>query len=134
MASSGARPRPIRILVVHDDHELGHGIQKLLKLDGYSIDTARADEALIDRSRADKHDLILVVLEGSAIRVVNTAKRIRQQASLDQQTPIVIFSHSAVEQGAEEDIGENICITSPDDVYQLRALLARVLGRRSRTH
>jgi hypothetical protein len=40
-------------------------------------------------------------------------------------TPIVIFSIST--EGAEEEIGANVCVVRPDNFNQLRMLLMRVL-------
>lgn len=42
-------------------------------------------------------------------------------------TPIVIFSISTVSEGAEEEIGANVCVVRPDNFNQLRMLLMRVL-------
>jgi len=123
----------MRILVVEDEQEIRDAIESLLKSDGYLIDPARSKDQPVKRTGPNRPDLILVSLNGPAVRVVNTAKKIRQQAGLNEQTPIVVFSISAVPEGAEEVIGENIYVTSPDDFNQLRALLARVLGSKPRT-
>jgi CheY-like chemotaxis protein len=134
MASPGARL--LRILFVVDDHELRRSTESLLKSDGYlvdRVDPARSEDTHVKRTGSNKPDLILVSLDAPAVRVVDTAKKIRQQAGLDEQTPIVVFSISAVPEGAEEAIGENICITSPANFNQLRALFARILCGRFRT-
>jgi hypothetical protein len=67
-------------------------------------------------------------------QLIATAQRIRGRGGLTRQTPIVIFSLEAVPEGVEEELGENIRVTAPDNFNQLRALLMRVLRVASRTH
>lgn len=135
MASPGARL--LRIMLVVDNEELYDSTESLLKRDGYlvdRVDPARSEDTHLKRTGANRPDLILVSLDAPAVRVVDTAKKIRRQAGLNERAPIVIFSISAVPEGTEEAIGENICIISPDNFDHLRASLARALGKRLRTH
>lgn len=125
--------RPTRILIVGDEHEVRDGAERLLKSDGYRVDSAKSEAEAVKRVGLEKPDLLLVSLAGPALQVVNTAKRIRHKGGLTEQTPIVIFSVSTAPEGSEEEVGENVYITVPDNFNQLRALLARVLDSESRT-
>jgi DNA-binding response OmpR family regulator len=100
MASPGARL--LRILVVVDNQELYDSTESLLKSDGYlvdRVDPARSEDTHVRRTGLNRPDLILISLDAPAVRVVDTAKKIRRQAGLNERTPIVIFSISAVPEG-----------------------------------
>jgi CheY-like chemotaxis protein len=126
--------RRSRILIVEDVQETRDAIKELLKHDGYWVDPVRDEDEAVDRIQRNHPDLILISLEGAPEQVISTAQRIREGGCLTQQTPIVIFSLAAVPEGAEEELGENIYVTAPDNFNQLRALLARVLRVVSRTY
>jgi CheY-like chemotaxis protein len=125
--------RRSRILIVEDVQETRDAIKELLLHDGFWVDPARDEDEAVDRIQRNHADVILVSL-GELLEQIATAQRIRGKGGLTQQTPIVIFSLAAVPEGAEEELGENIHVTAPDNFNQLRDLLTRVLGAASRTH
>jgi CheY-like chemotaxis protein len=117
------------ILVVEDVEETRDGIEKLLRADGYRVDSARDEEdAVVRAGRAHPH-LILVSLGGLAFEVIATAARIRERARLRPGVPIVIFCVSTVPEGSEVEIEGNVHLTRPDNFDQLRALLRRLLDQ-----
>ena len=124
----------MRILVVEDVQETRDAIEGLLERDGYSVDQARDEDDAVRRVLSNRPDLILVSLGGTVDEVVGVARRIRRRGGLTEQIPVVIFSVTTISQGAEQEIGENVYITIPDNFNQLRRLIAFATTRKSRTH
>jgi CheY-like chemotaxis protein len=116
-----------RILVVEDVQETRDAIEALLKRDGYCVDPARDEDEAVEKVRSNLPDLILISLGGTPEQVLRTARKVRDRGRLTACTPIVIFSISTIPEGAEEELGENIYVTVPDNFNQLRTLLNRVL-------
>jgi|HubBroStandDraft_4_1064222.scaffolds.fasta_scaffold122764_1 CheY-like chemotaxis protein len=123
-----------RIVIIEEVQETRDLIKELLKRDGHNVDAVRDEDEAVDRIQRNHPDLILISLEGALEQLIATAQRIRGRGGLTRQTPIVIFSLEAVPEGVEEELGENIRVTAPDNFNQLRALLMRVLRVASRTH
>jgi CheY-like chemotaxis protein len=124
----------MRILVVEDVQETRDAIEALLERDGYSVDQARDEDDAVRRVLSNRPDLILVSLGGTADELVRAARRIRRRGGLTEQIPVVIFSVTTISQGAEQEIGENVYITVPDDFNQLRRLIAVATTRKLRTN
>jgi CheY-like chemotaxis protein len=122
-------PRTAIVLVAHDVEETRDGIEALLTTDGYAIVTARHEDEAVARARRRRPDLILVSFDGVAVDVILSAARIRQRAGLGNIVPVVIFSVSIVDEGAEIALGNNVYITSPDNFDQLRGLIGRLLSQ-----
>ena len=117
------------ILVVEDVRETREGIERLLLVDGYRIDLAGDEHDGIQSARRQRPDLILVSLAGVPREVIVSARRIREQAEIGEDVPIVVFCIDEIAEGDEVAIGENVHITRPDNFNQLRSLLARLLQR-----
>lgn len=126
-------PKGRLILVLEDVHETRDGIEKLLKADGYRIAPARDEKDAVESALLEQPNLILVSLAGLPGDVLVTLGRIREQASVGDQVPIVIFYAEDVAEGEEVEIGGNIYLTRPDNFNQLRSLLARLLVERTLT-
>jgi two-component system, OmpR family, response regulator VicR len=119
----------LTILVVDDVEETRDGIEKLLQVDGYRVDTARHEGNAVDCAVRQNPHLILVSLGGPPLDVIETARHIRKRAELGESVPVVVFCVGDVEEGDEVDIGQNVYLTRPDNFNQLRNLLARLLER-----
>ena len=117
------------ILVVEDIQETREGIEKLLLVDGYRIALARDEQDGIESARRQRPDLILVSLAGIPREVILSARRIRENAAIGEDVPVVVFCVDDIAQGDEVAIGENVHLTRPDNFNQLRSLLARLLDR-----
>jgi CheY-like chemotaxis protein len=117
------------ILVVEDVQETREGIEKLLLADGYRITLARDEQDGIASARQQRPDLILVSLAGLPREVILSARRIRENAAIGEDVPVVVFCIDEIAQGDEIAIGENVHVTRPDNFNQLRSLLARLLHR-----
>jgi CheY-like chemotaxis protein len=117
------------ILVVEDVRETREGIEKLLLVDGYRIALARDEQDGIESAQRQRPDLILVSLAGLPREVIGSARRIRQNAGIGEDVPVVVFCIDEIAEGDEVAIGENVHVTRPDNFDQLRSLLARLLQR-----
>ena len=117
------------ILVVEDVQETREGIEKLLLVDGYRIALAGDEQDGIESARRQRPDLILVSLAGLPREVIGSARRIRQEAAIGEDVPVVVFCIDEIAEGDEVAIGENVHVTRPDNFDQLRGLLARLLQR-----
>jgi len=116
------------ILVVEDVEETRDGIEELLKVDGYQVDSARDEKDAILRAKREAPALILVSLHGTYVDVIAAARRIRENAQLSEEIPVVVFCVEAVAEGAEVEIGKNVYVTRPDNFNQLRGFLRRLLN------
>jgi CheY-like chemotaxis protein len=115
------------ILVVENVYETRAGIDTLLKANGYRVALASAEREAINSARLERPDLILV--SGSALpdNVLVNAKRVRKEAGVDDEIPVVVFCAQDINEGEEVAIGGNVYLTNPDNFNQLRSLIARLL-------
>ena len=113
------------ILVVEDVYETRAGIETLLKANGYRV--ALASTEAINSTRPERPDLILV--SGSALpdNVLVKVDRIRKEAAVGVEVPVVVFCAQDIPEGEEVAIGGNVYLTNPDNFNQLRSLVARLL-------
>jgi CheY-like chemotaxis protein len=121
-----------QILVLEDIEETGFLIDKMLKGNGYHVTLARNEEDAIMRARLQSPDLILMSLGLGPELLLETAHRIRQEATLSQDVAIVIFCVPTIPEGAEMEVSKNVYLTRPDNFNQLRGLLHRLLCNGSR--
>lgn len=115
------------ILVVEDVQETLDGIEKLLTSDGYRIALARDEADAIESAQLKRPDLILVSLAGLPLEVIASARRIREDAGVGDDVPVVVFCIEQLGEGDEVAIGKNVHVTRPDNFNQLRGLLTRLL-------
>ena len=115
------------ILVVEDVYETRAGIDTLLKANGYRVVFARADGEAINSTRAERPDLILVSGAGLPNNVLVKARRVRKEAGVDDEIPVVVFCAQDISEGEEVAIGGNVYLTNPDNFNQLRSLVARLI-------
>ena len=115
------------ILVVEDVHKTRAGIDTLLKANGYRVALASAAREAINITRLERPHLILV--SGSALpdNVLVKAGRVRKEAGVGDEIPVVIFCAQDISEGEEVAIGRNVYLTNPDNFNQLRGLIARLL-------
>ena len=113
------------ILVVEDVYETRAGIDTLLKANGYRV--ALASTEAVSSTRPERPDLILV--SGSALpdNILVKVDRLRKEAAVGDEIPVVVFCAQDIPEGEEVAIGGNVYLTNPDNVNQLRSLVARLL-------
>ena len=113
------------ILVVEDVYETRAGIDTLLKANGYRV--ALASTEAISITRPERPDLILV--SGSALpdNILVKVDRLRKEAAVGDEIPVVVFCAQDIPEGEEVAIGGNVYLTNPDNFNQLRSLVAQLL-------
>ena len=116
------------ILVVEDVYETRAGINTLLKANGYRVAFARAKGEVINSTRPERPDLILVSGAGLPNNVLVRVGRIRNEATVGDEIPVVVFCAQDIPEGEEVAIGGNVYLTNPDNFNQLRSLVARLLA------
>ncbi len=121
------------ILVVEDVYETRAGIDTLLKATGYRVILASAEAEAINSTctRPEPPDLILV--SGAALpnNVLVKVGRIRKEAAVGDEVPVVVFCAQDINEGEEVAIGGQVYLTNPDNFNQLRNLLGRLLPEAS---
>ena len=115
------------ILVVEDVYETRAGIDTLLKSNGYRVALASAEGEVRNSTRPGRPDLILVSGSGLPDNVLLTVGRVRQEAAVGFEVPVVVFCAQDINEGEEVEIGGNVYLTNPDNFNQLRSLVARLL-------
>lgn len=120
--------RAALILVVEDVHEISGGIERLLKADGYRVILASDELEGIKSAQLTPPDLILMNWTGLSGEVLPVVHRIREQAAVGDQTPVVFWIED-IDEGEEVEIARNVFLTRPDSFNQLRGLLARLLDQ-----
>ena len=121
------------ILVVEDVYETRAGIDTLLKANGYRVVFARAEGEAISSTRAERPDLILVSGAGLPNNVLVKVSRMRKEAAVGVEVPVVVFCAQDIPEGEEVAIGGNVYLTNPDNFNQLRNLVAWLLLDASRS-
>lgn len=119
------------ILVVEDVYETRAGIDTLLKATGYRVVLTSVEPEVVNSTRPERPDLILVSGAGLPKNVLVTVGRIRKDASVNDEIPVVVFCAQDINEGEEVAIGGNVYLTNPDNFNQLRNLLARLLPEAS---
>jgi CheY-like chemotaxis protein len=113
------------ILVVEDVYETRAGIDTLLKANGYRV--ALASTEAINSTRPERPDLILVSRSALPDNILVKVDRIRREAAVGNDVPVVVFCAQDIPEGEEVAIGGNVYLTNPDNFNQLRSLVARLL-------
>ena len=117
------------ILVVNDIEATRKSIKILLGHDGYHIKTARSERQAAQAARSKQPDLMLVSLDGKTDDIVAGIHRIREQAALTENMPIVIFCAEESPKNDEVNVERNIYFTCPDNFNQLRNFISRLLQK-----
>ena len=115
------------ILVVEDIYETRAGIATLLEANGHRVALTRAEGEARNSSRFERPDLILVSGSGLRDNVLVTVDRVRKDAAVGYEVPVVVFCAQDISEGEEVAIKGNIYLTNPDNFNQLRSLVARLL-------
>src|SRR5689334_3750914 len=77
------------------------------------------------RGRHNAPELVLVSPGRTADDAVGLAERLRRDAGLGAEVPVVVFCVESIAQGAVVRVDANVYLTRPDSFDQLRALLRR---------
>jgi DNA-binding response OmpR family regulator len=125
LATSGKVEKSQLILVVEDVYETRAGIDTLLKADGYRVALASTEVEVSNQT--ERPNLILVGGSGLPDNTLVTVRRVRREAAVGCEVPVVVFCAKDISEGEEVAIGGNVYLTNPDNFNQLRGLVARLL-------
>ena len=119
------------ILVVEPDNDVRPLLRTNLHRQGYRAIVTLDEEDAIARARgdSDRPDLILInQYRLSLDKVIHIGRRIRQDAGLPSDTPIVIMAERYGEdmEGKDIKVGESDYVTYLEDGEQLMNLLQRL--------
>jgi len=118
-----------RVLVVDDDASARGGLEKLLRSEGYVVDTAESGAAALERAAEAPPDVVVTDLKMPNMDGIELLQKLREQ---DPTLPVIVATsfqdlHSAVRgmrAGAED------YLTKPIDFEALTVTLERALERR----
>lgn len=122
----------MRLLLVEDDHAVGHGIRVALSTEGYTLDWVQDGVSALHAVRSEGFDLLLLDLGIPRLDGLDLLQQLRaEQYSL----PVLIMTarDGTLERIAGLDAGADDYLVKPFDIDELkarvRALLRRSQGR-----
>ena len=120
------------IFLVEEDDEARTVLRDSLIRSGYRVSVAIDEEDALDRvsNGLMSADLVLIDLVGRTIEnTLQTARRIREQAKLDGNTPLIVMAEKYAQtlEGTDENVGGNDWILYlGEEPEQLPNLLRRL--------
>ncbi len=122
-----------RVLLVEDNDINQEIALTLLEETGLSVDVADNGEAGVEAFTLRDYNLILMDVRMPIMDGLEATRRIRASAKHDAKSvPIIAMTANAMKEDrdASRDAGMNAHIAKPIDVWELKSVLARVLGAR----
>jgi DNA-binding response OmpR family regulator len=119
--------KPVRILVVDDDHDLLEMIQEALEIEGYNVTLSDNGREALERLTQDKPDLVLL-----DIKLPGTdGYQVLQQIRATSTVPVIMLTavqepHSV---SRSLDLGADDYVRKPFSVQELMAHIRAKLRR-----
>ena len=119
------------VLVLEDVRETATLIRSLLIKSGFRVMLAEDEQDAIASLGAEPPDVIVICLGLETEEHIAVADRLRKNAGMAEQPPIVIFCVRTIPEGSEMEVRAKTYLIRPDDFNQLRTMLCRLLATNS---
>src|ERR1700722_6512856 len=103
------------VLVLEDVRETATLIRSLLTSSGFRVALAADEEDAITRARAEPPDVVVISLGLETEQLIAVADRIRENAGMAKQLPIVIFCVPTIPEGSEIEVRAKTYLVRLDD-------------------
>jgi len=124
-----ASTRPVRVLVVEDDEDIAHVLQRSLRMEGYDVKLAEDGVRALEEAHAFLPDIVVLDLGLPRLDGIDVARRLREDGD---DTPILMLTaRDALESRVEGlDVGADDYLVKPFERQELLARLRAMLRRR----
>lgn len=115
------------ILIVEDNPDCRWGLETLLKVLGYRVESAGDGLEGLEMALRDKPPVLLVDINMPGMDGLELARRVRKQPGFERATLVAVTGSSDFEDGhLPPDSGFDACLSKPVDLAELQAVLAQL--------
>ncbi|WAC18972.1 response regulator transcription factor [Luteolibacter sp. SL250] len=123
----------MRVLIVEDEPDLLHGLAKVLREEGYSVDLAEDGEEGLYKAVETNYDAVILDIMLPLIDGLEVLRRLREK----KETPVLMLTArsetpdrvAGLDRGADDYLGKPFDLD--ELLARLRALIRRAAGRAS---
>jgi carbon storage regulator CsrA len=116
-----------RILVVEDNPDCRWGLETLLKMLGYQVESAGDGLQGLEMAMRDRPPVLLVDINMPGIDGLELARRLRSQPEFEQAMLVAVTGDAEYQEGKlTVEAGFDACLMKPIDIDELRGVLTRI--------